>query len=111
MEEYGLVPGRYFLQITRFEPDNLPLENALAFRESGLAAEGFAFLLVGYQRETSYSRRLKAMSGSDGVFVADAIYDPEVLAVLRTNCFCYIHGNSVGVRIPRTSKPWRPAVG
>jgi hypothetical protein len=53
MEEYGLVPGRYFLQITRFEPDNLPLENALAFRESGLAAEGFAFLLVGRSSPTT----------------------------------------------------------
>ena len=28
--------------------------------------------------------------------VADAVYDPEILAVLRAGCFCYVHGNSVG---------------
>ncbi len=36
------------------------------------------------------------MSGRDGIVVENAAYDPEVLAVLRANCFCYVHGNSVG---------------
>lgn len=94
--EYGLEPGRYLLQITRFEPDNLPLESAVAFRAAGLATNGLKFLLVGYQRETPYARQIKAMSGRNGILVANAVYDPEVLAVLRANCFCYIHGNSVG---------------
>ncbi len=96
LERYGLIPGRYFLQITRFEPDNLPLDTARAFRAAGLAREGFGLLLVGYQHETPYACRIKAMSGDDGVIVADAVYDPEVLATLRANCFCYVHGNSVG---------------
>lgn len=96
LKRYGLQPGRYFLQITRFEPDNLPLNTARAFRSAGLVDEGFKLLLVGYQHPTPYAQQVKAMSGEDGVTVTGAVYDPEVLAVLRSNCFCYVHGNSVG---------------
>lgn len=96
LKRYGLRAGRYFLQITRFEPDNLPLDAARAFQASRLAEEGFGLLLVGYQHETSYARQVKSMSGGDGIAVADAVYDPEILTALRSNCFCYVHGNSVG---------------
>lgn len=97
LDEYGLEPGCYLLQITRFEPDNLPLEAAASFREAGLEKDGFKFLVVGYQRDTPYARRIKAISSTDnGILVADAVYDPEVIATLRENCFCYVHGNSVG---------------
>ena len=96
LNRYGVTAGRYFLQITRFEPDNLPLEIAGAFKAAALGEEGFGYLLVGYQHRTPYARQLKEMSGRDGILVADAVYDPEVLQVLRENCFCYLHGNSVG---------------
>ncbi len=96
LRDYGLEPGRYLLQITRFEPDNLPLECAEAFRDAGLTNEGLKFLLVGYQRDWPYAQSLKSISGQDGVLVADAVYDPEVLYTLRANCFSYVHGNSVG---------------
>ena len=96
LERYGLEPGRYFLQITRFEPDNLPLDTAVAFRAADLARNGCKLLLVGYKRETPYARQIKATSGSHGILVVNAIYDAEALTVLREDCFCYIHGNSVG---------------
>ena len=96
LRRYGLTPGRYFLQITRLEPDNLPLDTVRAFGEAGLAEDGMDLLVVGYQQKTPYAEEVKAASGRDGIRVADAVYDPEVLAVLRKNCFCYVHGNSVG---------------
>lgn len=96
LKRYGLEAGRYFLQITRFEPDNLPLNTATAFRDAGLARDEMKLLLVGYQHETPYAQQIKALSDRDGIVVADAVYDAEALAVLRRNCFCYIHGNSVG---------------
>lgn len=96
LQRYGLKPGRYFLQITRFEPDNMPLHVARAFEISQLAEEGFKLLLIGFQHETPYALQVKAKSDKDGVLVANAIYDAEVLAVLRANCFCYVHGNTVG---------------
>lgn len=96
LKEYGLEAGRYLLQITRFEPDNMVLDNAVAFRAAGLARDGFKLLLVGYKQPTTYAQQVKAMSGREGILIADAVYDDEVLAVLRANSFCYIHGNSVG---------------
>lgn len=95
LEGYGVEAGRYLLQITRFEPDNLPLEAVAAFRRADLARRGFKFLLVGYQRPTPYAQQIKGMAG-ENVLVADAVYDPEVVATLRRNCFSYVHGNSVG---------------
>lgn len=96
LKEYGLKPKRYLLQITRFEPDNLVLDAAVAFRAAGLARDGFKLLLVGYKQPTPYARQIRAMAGKEGILVVDAVYDAEVLAVLRANCFCYVHGNCVG---------------
>ena len=96
LDRYGVTPGRYFLQITRFEPDNLPLNTATAFRAADLATKGFKLLLVGYQHETPYARQIEAMSDTNGILVVDAVYDSEVLTVLLENCFCCVHGNSVG---------------
>jgi len=96
LRKYGLEAGRYFLQITRFEPDNLPLETAKAFHGAGLASNGFKLLLVGYQHATPYAEHVAAMSKEDGIVVANAVYDAETLTALRNNCFCYVHGNSVG---------------
>jgi glycosyltransferase involved in cell wall biosynthesis len=92
----GLEPGKYFLQITRIEPDNLPLKVAQAFRDSELDDQGYQMVFVGYKDATPYARRLKAFSGISNIQVREAIYDQEILAVLRKNCFCYVHGNSVG---------------
>lgn len=96
LKKYGLKKEKYFLQITRFEPDNLPLETVSAFRESKLADRGFQMILVGFKDKTEYALRVKALETSSDVIVSNAIYDPKVLAVLRANCYCYVHGNSVG---------------
>jgi glycosyltransferase involved in cell wall biosynthesis len=96
LHEYGVAAGRYFLQITRFEPDNLPLDTARAFHDADLATKGFRLLLLGYQHATPYAERVRAMSKEDGIMIADAVYDAETLSALRNNCFCYVHGNSVG---------------
>jgi glycosyltransferase involved in cell wall biosynthesis len=96
LRQLNLESGRYFLQITRFEPDNLPLEIALAFANSGLADCGYKFVVVGYKEKTDYGEKIKALDGKFGVIILNAVYDPEILAVLRENCFCYLHGNSVG---------------
>jgi glycosyltransferase involved in cell wall biosynthesis len=95
LERYGLVAGRYFLQVTRFEPENLVLDTATAFKNAGLAKEGFNLLLLGY-KDTPYARQVKAMSAKNGIIVPDYESDFEVRTVLWSNCFCYVHGNSVG---------------
>jgi glycosyltransferase involved in cell wall biosynthesis len=96
LQKYRLKPRRYFLQITRFEPDNLPLAIAGAFEKSGLWRNDFKLVLVGYKEATPYARQVKNLDGQHGIEVKDATYDPDELFVLRSNCFCYVHGNSVG---------------
>lgn len=92
----GLAGSRYFLQITRFEPDNLPLEAGRAFQQSGLERQGFSMVIVGYQGGPRYAERVKELDGRAGIRVLDAVYDPTMLRVLREHCFGYVHGNSVG---------------
>ncbi len=96
LDRYDLEEGAYFLQITRIEPDNLPLQVAQSFVKSIPSALGFKMVIVGYKEGTPYAQRLMACDARGGVIVREAIYDPDVLQVLRNNCFCYVHGNSVG---------------
>lgn len=96
LEAFELKSGRYFLQITRVEPDNLPLEIATSFQESGLHEQGFSMVSIGYKEATSYAEKLMALNGQRGVRIHKAVYDPAVLQVLRKHCCCYLHGNSVG---------------
>lgn len=96
LREWRLERGRYLLQVTRTEPDNLPLEIAEGFAASRLGDQGYALVSVGVKDDTPYARALRALDGTRGVRVRGAIYDPEVLQVLRTSCRAYVHGNSVG---------------
>lgn len=92
----GLQRGKYFLQITRFEPENLPLKIVEGFKKSTLYEKGYQFILVGYKEPNEYSQKIMAMSGKHGIQVHRSIYDQEVLHALRKNCHTYVHGNSVG---------------
>ncbi|MCD6248977.1 MAG: DUF1972 domain-containing protein [candidate division Zixibacteria bacterium] len=96
LKSLDLDEGRYFLQVTRIEPDNLPLEIVKAFVGSRLGRQGFKMVSVGYKDATEYARRLIAYDGSFGVQIRNACYDKDTLYTLRKNCFCYVHGNSVG---------------
>ncbi|WP_084781631.1 DUF1972 domain-containing protein [Paenibacillus sp. D9] len=96
LEKYKLDANKYFLQITRLEPDNLPLEIICGFINSGIWKQGYKFLLIGMKEENPYTLSLKRLSGSNGVNVSPANYNPVELEVLRRNAFCYLHGNSVG---------------
>lgn len=96
LDRFGLEEGKYFLQVTRIEPDNLPLDVGIAFYRARLAAQGFKMVFVGYHDPTPYAQKLLALHGRWGVQVMEAIYDQEVLYALRNNCFCYVHGNTVG---------------
>ncbi|BAC89727.1 DUF1972 domain-containing protein [Gloeobacter violaceus] len=98
LRQYGVEAGKFSLQITRIEPDNLPAEAAGAFVDSGLAAQGYKHLVVGYAHDTAYGLELKRLASQAGasVQVCSAEYDAQVLTVLRRHCAVYIHGNSVG---------------
>lgn len=89
----GLRPGEYFLQITRFEPENNPLLTVEAFNR--LKTDKKLVLVGGVPYESDYSRRLKAAAGNKVLFPG-FIYEKELLNELWCNCYAYVHGNEVG---------------
>ncbi|QGG55272.1 DUF1972 domain-containing protein [Paenibacillus sp. B01] len=96
LQEYAVMKNKYFIQITRFEPDNLPLKVIESFIKSKLYEDGYQFLLIGYKDSNNYSEQILKYDGGYGVRVLNALYDKEKLQVLRENAFSYVHGNSVG---------------
>jgi len=96
LAQYDLEPGKYYLQITRIEPDNMPLQIARAFFDSGLARRDFKLIVIGYKEATNYAERLIAYRDKGGIKIHQALYDRDALYALRENCYCYMHGNSVG---------------
>lgn len=93
LSPFGLQPSEYFLQITRFEPENNPLLTIQAYRK--LKTTKKLVLVGGVPYESDYSRAI-AREADDRVLLPGLIYDKEVLNELWCNCFAYIHGNEVG---------------
>ncbi len=96
LNDFDVEENKYFLQITRFEPDNLPLDIAKSFQESELWKKGYKFILIGMKDQTPYTGEINKLTNTKGFQVFPANYDPMVLTVLRENAYCYLHGNSVG---------------
>lgn len=94
LQSYGLKPNEYFLQITRFEPENNPLLTIEAYKK--LATDKKLVLVGGNPYESDYSRKIKAAADSDGIVLAGFIYDKDMLTELWCNCYAYVHGNEVG---------------
>jgi len=91
--EMGLKPSEYFLQITRFEPENNPLLTIKAFKK--LKTGKKLVLVGGNPYETPYLKSILA-EACDDVVLPGFIYDEELLRELWCFCFAYIHGNEVG---------------
>lgn len=91
--ELGLEPNKYFLQITRFEPENYPLLTIKAYKR--LTTDKKLVLVGGNPYPNDYTRAIEK-EANENIFLPGFIYDQELLRELWCNCFAYIHGNSVG---------------
>jgi glycosyltransferase involved in cell wall biosynthesis len=92
LDQLGLEPGRYFLYVSRMEPENHPLEVRQAFER---VATEFKLALIGdapYAHE--YIRRVRE-SGDPRVVMPGAIYG-HGYRELGSHCFAYIHATEVG---------------
>jgi len=95
LEPMGLEPGGYFLQITRFEPENNPLLTVRAFKE--LDTDKKLVLVGGVPYRSSYSEQIAAEAKEDqGIILPGYIFEKELINELWCNCYAYIHGNEVG---------------
>jgi len=92
LDRLGLHPGKYFLYVSRMEPEN----NALLVREAFEKAPGALKLaLIGdapYAQE--YIERVRATS-NPRVVMPGAIYG-DGYHQLQSHCFAYIHATEVG---------------
>jgi glycosyltransferase involved in cell wall biosynthesis len=92
LRNLGLEPGRYFLYVSRMEPENHPLEVRQAFET---VAAPLKLALVGdapYARE--YIRRVRD-TADPRIVIPGAIYG-EGYHELASRCFAYIHATEVG---------------
>ncbi|MBD3414373.1 MAG: DUF1972 domain-containing protein [Candidatus Aminicenantes bacterium] len=93
LSRYGLKPREYFLQVTRFEPENNPLLSMKAFLE--LDTDKKLVLVGGVRYSTDYAAEIFSIQDKR-IKRPGFIYDPVVLRELLSNCYAYIHGNEVG---------------
>jgi len=91
--EYKLDPFSYALVIARVEPDNSILEIVQAFSDN---KRGIPLVILGnFDRSKPYHASVLD-AASHEVFFVGAIYDRDVVRMLRSYAKVYIHGHRVG---------------
>jgi rhamnosyltransferase len=91
-----IAKGNYWLLIARLEP-----ENNIHMIVDGFvkARPNYPLVIVGDFTSDKYRHRVyRGVSNgkSANIFFLGAIYDADVLGMLRQHCLAYIHGHSVG---------------
>ncbi len=92
LERLGLEPGRYFLYVSRMEPENHPLEVRQAFETTNAAMK---LALIGdAPYAEAYIRKVRETS-DPRIVMPGAVYG-EGYRELGSHCFAYIHATEVG---------------
>jgi|SRR5579871_2665300 len=92
LRELNLEPGRYFLYVSRMEPENHPLEVRQAFER---VSTGMKLVLVGdAPYAADYIRRVRDTK-DPRIVIPGAIYG-KGYRELGSHCFAYIHATTVG---------------
>jgi glycosyltransferase involved in cell wall biosynthesis len=92
LDKLGLEPGRYFLYVSRLEPENHPLEVRKAFERVNTPLR---LALIGdapYAHD--YIRQVRD-TANPRIVIPGAIYG-EGYRQLGSHCFAYIHATEVG---------------
>lgn len=92
-EKYPFLHKAYAFEVARIQSDN----NIEMVMKAFEMADVMPLVLVGNWKSTLYGTQLKAKyEGRKNLVLLDAIYDQNVLDILRSNCYLYIHGHSAG---------------
>jgi len=93
----ALLPKDYWLAVARLEPENNIHVIVRAFLKSNSHKK---LVVIGNFSSKKYQRHvlkiLEDNNARERVILMGAIYDVNLLNMLRQNCFAYIHGHSVG---------------
>ena len=92
LKEYNLEKNGYALGICRIEPEN----NVHVILEAFEKAKR-KLVFIGNWDKSEYGRSLKEKyRNSEFVKITPAVYNLNVLNVIRSNCNIYLHGHSAG---------------
>lgn len=92
-EKHHFLKGKYAFTVCRIETENNIHVILEAFKQSGI----LPLIIVGDWSFSAYSMELKnKYSAFEHIILLDPIYDKLKLNLLRSNCYVYIHGHSVG---------------
>jgi len=94
-KKYNFKKGEYFLQITRFVPENNVYYILKNFIRSKTKKK---FILIGGDHyHGKYCSKIKKICKKDNrIILTGFIYDKKEIDTLLFNAFAYIHGNEVG---------------
>ena len=92
LSRLGVEPRRYALYVSRFEPENHPLEVALAWRR---LAPGVPLVMVGSAPYASDLIAAVRNAARDGILLPGAIYGSDY-RTLQRNALLYIQATEVG---------------
>ena len=92
LKSYGLESDNYSMALCRIEPEN----NVHVILEAFEKAKQ-PLIFIGNWSKSEYGRRLaEKYKDSNNIRITPAVYDLEILNVLRSNCRLYLHGHSAG---------------
>lgn len=92
LKDYGIEKDSYGLAICRIEPEN----NVHLILEAFEKAQK-KLVFIGNWQKSEYGRALaEKYKDSEYVKITPAVYDLNVLNVIRSNCSVYLHGHSAG---------------
>lgn len=92
LKRFGLVKGNYAISVCRVEPENNSNVILSAFENSSLP-----LVFIGNWPHSDWSNMLKnKYRNCPNIKLLDAIYDLDILYVLRSNAKLYVHGHSAG---------------
>jgi glycosyltransferase involved in cell wall biosynthesis len=92
---FGVMPGQYFLIVSRLIPEN-SLEVMLQGFERSVTAKPL-LVVGGANYDDDFHRRLRAIAARDErIRLVGQIHDQQTLKELWCNCYAYLHGHSVG---------------
>lgn len=92
LSEYGVERGSYSLALCRIEPENNCEMIVRAYIQSGEK-----LLFIGNWLNSDFGKNMiDKYTKYPNIKFINAIYDPDILYVLRSNCKFYVHGHSAG---------------
>lgn len=93
VEKYQFLNDKYAFEVARIQPDN----NIEMLMKAFVMADSIPLVLVGNWNKSEYGIEIKKKYESEKkLILLDAIYDMNILDVLRSNCYLYVHGHSAG---------------